>query len=318
MRADLSAYADLHALAPSAGDAPASQASFLALFRSRSIYAGALSLVLIVASGAQATFASEAALPGDILYPVKVALAEPVALALSSSGERKAELAARFASRRVDEAAALSTRGELDEETADDLAERFDEHVEVLAKETEALEAHGDIAASLAVRSSLGQELSEKTDPSPGPAAADSARLAIAAEEPSEPEDVAVRFKARIHERARVFAIARESLADPIAAEPAVLADAGTRFAAMRAESEPGESGPSARLSFTATLGADAATLLAANATTTATSTATTTASSTDETDMLDGEERRAFPAARFFAPFWEPDAEDGNPEDGR
>src|SRR5690606_19536950 len=98
------------------------------------------------------------------------------------SGERKAELAARYASRRVDEAAALSLRGELDEETADMLADRFDGHIATLAQETEELEAEGETAVPRAVRASLEQELAGKAEAFASEDAGDGAAvLAVAA-----------------------------------------------------------------------------------------------------------------------------------------
>lgn len=303
MRAALSAYADLHA-APSAPARPGPGFSLVDLFRSRRVYAGALSLVLVVAASTQATFASEKALPGDILYSVKVAFAEPVALALSVSDERKAELAAQYATRRVDEAAALSVRGDLDEETAEELAVRFDEHVAVLARETEELEEGGDAAVSLAVRSSLERELTEKTDALAPPEEEDSTgmrtaafSMAVAAE-----DDIPARFKARIHERTRALAITRDRLADAVAVEPGALADSA---ASAIADSRPQEGADEARLFLAAEPAVSATLMLAEEAP------ATTTATTTD-TDALEGEEdvleatRVESPAVRLFSPFFE------------
>src|SRR5690606_26195579 len=100
MRAALSAYADMHTVP---ARMKARSRSPLFAFNLRAAYTGAFALLLIIATGAQATFASERALPGDVLYPVKVGVSEPLALALAGSAERKADLAAAFATRRIDE-----------------------------------------------------------------------------------------------------------------------------------------------------------------------------------------------------------------------
>ena len=87
MRADLSAYADLHTV-PEAASAPASSVLSALLSRTRRFYAGALAALLIVLGGTQASLAAEGALPGDVLYPIKVAVNEPLALTLSFAPER--------------------------------------------------------------------------------------------------------------------------------------------------------------------------------------------------------------------------------------
>lgn len=157
MRTELSAYADMHAVTTAA---PVSRvrSSFMWV-RTRSLYASALALVLIIATGTQATLASEKAIPGDALYGVKVAVAEPVAFALAATPERKAVLAADFATRRIDEAAALQVRGKLDERTADALAARFDAHVSAAVLEVEEMEADGDVTGSRTVQMQLEEKI---------------------------------------------------------------------------------------------------------------------------------------------------------------
>ncbi|MES2668332.1 MAG: DUF5667 domain-containing protein [Patescibacteria group bacterium] len=293
MRLALSSYADLHAL-PERVPA-ASSYGFTSLFaRTRSLYAGALATVLIIAGGTQASLASEGAVPGDVLYPVKVALAEPIAMTLAISSEQKAELSARFASRRVDEAAALSHEGKLDEETAEDLAVRFDTHVDALAKETEELEANGDIAVSLAVRTDLEQKVSDKADDIVIASASLSADAALLSDQA--PED---RFSARIHEKSRTLATTRARLDSALALDSEATLDGAVDLAVLRdGETDPAETGdtPSSALFF-AKDPSDAI----LSATLAATSTATTSAEAEAEEPS---EEPAPSPAARFLAPF--------------
>lgn len=70
----------------------------------------AIGLAVVLMGGTTAAYASEAALPGDPLYPVKRSL-EAARLALSLTEEGDANLAAAFADRRLDEIESLSAVG---------------------------------------------------------------------------------------------------------------------------------------------------------------------------------------------------------------
>ncbi len=249
IRADLSAFADLHAV-----EAPVieQRSSLSGLFaRSRSMYAGALMLTLVVAGGTQASLAAEGAVPGDLLYPIKVSVNEPVAFVLSMSPVRKAELSARFASNRVDEAAKLAARDELDTERADELATRFDTHVDTLAKETVALESKGELGVSLAVRADLSQKVAERTEE-----IANERVAAVAAPAAKESE---ARFSQRVAMKSKVLATTRERL------NAALATDASATLAAADEDAS--------RLLFTTlSLGTTSATSTMATSTATSTS----------------------------------------------
>ena len=85
-------------------------------------------LVLFVFAGTSTVSAAQGALPGDLLYPVKVSVNEKVEVALAPTPAAKAEVQVRLAERRVDEARELSVRGRLDEKTAKILTDDFDKH----------------------------------------------------------------------------------------------------------------------------------------------------------------------------------------------
>lgn len=276
MRAVLSSYADLHA-GPVA--VPARSFSFSYSFlRSRSLYASAFALVLIVATGAQATSASERALPGDILYPVKVSVAEPVKLALSISSERKAALSAEFASRRVNEAATLSVRGELDEETASELASRFEEHVDTFAKESEALESGGSFAASLAVRESFEHDLSEQVEAfEVAEIATDDVAGAVRL------SDAASTFTTRIFLKTQALALMNDHMGDALAVAPAEDVKP-VSLAVLRKTAVDVQAVSGARLKTDEAVAGDVMLTFAASMMvgTTSTSTATSTATTSD------------------------------------
>ena len=85
-------------------------------------------LVLFVFAGTGTVSAAQGALPGDLLYPVKVSVNEKVEVALAPTPAAKAEVQVRLAERRVDEARELSVRGRLDEKPAKILTDDFDKH----------------------------------------------------------------------------------------------------------------------------------------------------------------------------------------------
>ncbi len=297
MRADISAYADLHTLTDSVQRLPVrSPFSFVSfMIPARSLYAGALVLVLMVAGGTQASLASVGSIPGDILYPIKVAVSEPLAFVLTPSTKGKATLAAEFASRRVDEAAALSSVGKLDEATAENLAIRFDAHVDVLAKETDTLEAKGEIATSLAVRTDLEQKLAARVEEFAVSAAPEeSARLAasIAFE-----ESTTDRFTARVSEKSKTLATTRERLETALALDVQAELKEGVSLAAIRSNEVSQGDVKSTGLFFAKVGSGDMTNLVA-------TTTATTTKSATTTDENLLKVESTDSAASRFFAPF--------------
>lgn len=217
MRVALSAYADMHVL-PAHVPQKMFSGNLFWMFKNRSTYAGLAALVLVVATGTQATLASEKTIPGDILYSVKVSVAEPVALALTAPGEEKAELATKFASRRVNEASTLSAQGKLDEKTAIKLAASFDTHVDVISKEAATLEANGDVAEALEVRTDIEKDLSESA-----------AAFTIAhTEEPSSDVETTNAFTAHIAAKTMLLAIEREELASALGVQVASTTAIGT------------------------------------------------------------------------------------------
>lgn len=283
MRADLSSYADLYSMEASPSE-PVRSPYFGFFARTRSLYAGAFALLLMVAGGTQASLAAENTKPGDLLYPIKVAISEPIAFTLALSSEQKASLAARFASRRVEEAAALSSEGKLDQATAGDLATRFDAQVDLLAKETTALEAKGEIAVSLAVRTDLEQTLTERVESFSVREASEedvlSAKVAV-------DDSAANQFADRVFEKSRTLATTRERLESVLST---TVAKESVDLALLRKDESA-----DVVASMSSTL------FSAQPVSVSASSTATTTATTTPETE----EEPVGAPSSRFFAPFF-------------
>lgn len=118
-----------------------------------------MTLVIIVALlfGGGTSFAAEGALPGDILYPIKIHVNENIQELAAVSDEAEAKVQAKLAERRLEEAEKLASRGKLTAETNAELKVRFGEHAEKSKKHREKVE-DVDIAASISsdAEASLG------------------------------------------------------------------------------------------------------------------------------------------------------------------
>ena len=161
MRSELSAYADLHSM-PSVEAIPFNSLAFLGniFAHSRVLVAGTLAFVLVITGSSATALAAEKAVPGDVLYGVKVLVNEPVAEVFAGAGAGRARHHAKLAVRRVEEAEVLDARGALTSERAAELAERFVQEAEKAETEVAHLESRGDVSASLAIRTELASDLS--------------------------------------------------------------------------------------------------------------------------------------------------------------
>lgn len=149
MRAELSAYADLHAVSPR-----------VALQRSPFSYWAPLSrvftvLLLMVGVVGGSAYASSDALPGDPLYAVKLRIAEPVQTALIPTKEGKASWHAVLAERRLEEATKLAVAGKLDASIEGTITENFALQVERSLAVSDEIREGGNAEVALMVRSDL-------------------------------------------------------------------------------------------------------------------------------------------------------------------
>lgn len=115
-------------------------------------------LILAVVGGGTA-YAAESAVPGDLLYAVKVAVTEPLRGSLAISLEAKASWHAESAVRRMQEAETLTARGTFTSEAAVELEENLDAHVAQVNAITDIIDEKDPVlAASISARlaSSLG------------------------------------------------------------------------------------------------------------------------------------------------------------------
>jgi hypothetical protein len=125
MLSRLHAYADYHKMKPAAPVA----SSWIHFFSVHRYSYGTLA-ILIVLSTSSVSFAAEKALPGDILYPIKVNINESVRSAFTVNPEAKAKWESDKIFRRVEEAETLAAQGKFDEASLLEVENLIDAHFE--------------------------------------------------------------------------------------------------------------------------------------------------------------------------------------------
>lgn len=90
----------------------------------------ALVAVFILISTVGTSFAAERAVPGDLLYPIKVSVNEPVVGLLATDPVSKASWEVKKAERRLVEAQALASEGKLTEDKRVEIENRFNQYSE--------------------------------------------------------------------------------------------------------------------------------------------------------------------------------------------
>ena len=123
MRRTLHSYMEMKPLRTSAS---APVMTFGWLFTMRPV--AAVLVLAVFVSSAGVSYASENALPGDVLYPIKIRVNEPVKGALAVSASAKTAWAMDVAGERVKEAATLAAEGRLNSKTQDELQVDFERH----------------------------------------------------------------------------------------------------------------------------------------------------------------------------------------------
>jgi len=111
----------------------------------------AVLLILAVLVGGGVSVAAEKALPGDILYPVKVDINEKVRGWLSVSEESKANWEVKRAERRLEEAETLAGEGSLDVEAREKIEANFEAHSDRVKKRIEKFESKENFNAAVDV-----------------------------------------------------------------------------------------------------------------------------------------------------------------------
>lgn len=133
-----------------------------------------LIIALIFAIGGGTSIAAEQSLPGDLLYPVKVHVNEPVRGAIAISDNDQAAWDAALANRRLEEAETLAAKGNLSTSTQAEIASSLNAHIDsfnqVVKQITEkqghdnAASAEADLEATLSAHSQVLKALATKPE----------------------------------------------------------------------------------------------------------------------------------------------------------
>ncbi len=110
--------------------------------------------VLLIGTGASASFAAENSVPGDLLYPVKIHVNEVLMERLAVSSEDQARLQAKRAIRRLKEAESLAAAKRLDAESTATLQQAFGTHARNVRRSIALMAAAQDASTA----STLGNE----------------------------------------------------------------------------------------------------------------------------------------------------------------
>lgn len=152
MRSVLHAYMAMKPL-PSHGAqmSPLSGWSIERVFASRAVAASLI--IAVFASSAGISYAAEGALPGDLLYPVKTHVNEPVRGAFAVSPSAKTAWAMSVASERIKEATMLAAEGRLNSEHQQELQANFESHARKASENISAqASASPEASAEIGVR----------------------------------------------------------------------------------------------------------------------------------------------------------------------
>jgi hypothetical protein len=136
-------------------------------------------VLLLLVTGGGATFAAEGALPGDLLYPMKIYVNESVQGVLKVGDARKAKWEAEKTVRRLEEAESLATEGRLSTTTIEAIKVHVEESVsefhviverarerETSEEEKEEIEhVHADFDATLDTHAQILSTMGESAMP---------------------------------------------------------------------------------------------------------------------------------------------------------
>jgi hypothetical protein len=122
----------------------------------------AIIIAIILAGGASIT--ANNALPGDMLYGVKVGVNENVEKAFSLSAEAKARTAEKHAEERLEEAEKLSAEGKLTADVKADLVTKFNAQAETLRQHLADLSADGKATVAAEIHSDFDHRMNTRIE----------------------------------------------------------------------------------------------------------------------------------------------------------
>jgi hypothetical protein len=116
--------------------------------------------VIVLVVGGGVSYAAEGALPGQVLYKVKVYINEPVMGRLAVTQRSRIDHEQRLAERRLEEAEGLAIQGKLNSTINQEIEIAFEQHANNVAKELAAMRDASDSSAALDESSQFESTLS--------------------------------------------------------------------------------------------------------------------------------------------------------------
>ena len=159
MREELGAFADFHAVrvvedVRSIEEVQSNSVFTLFTNTHLRIMKATLLIALLIGTGGT-SFAAQGAVPGDLLYPVKVHVNENVRSTFAFGADAEAKLQAQLLGERLEEAQKLAARGQLEGEVAADVRS----NITAQLQKTVEVNAEADAQTQAAVRTSVTQAL---------------------------------------------------------------------------------------------------------------------------------------------------------------
>ena len=156
---DLKAYAAFHPVREAGQGRFKMQVPFIGpvitLITQPKHFMPALLITFVLLAGGGTSLAAQNAVPGEILYPIKIDVNEKIVSALTVGAEAEASLHAKLAKERLEEAEELAAEGKLSAEFAQALAVNLKEHSDQAEALSAKLEARGDLKTAGNVRSTI-------------------------------------------------------------------------------------------------------------------------------------------------------------------
>jgi len=138
---------------------------FAHIYRTQTILA--VCLVFMLSFGG-AVYASSGAVPGELLYPVKVKIVEPVLDVVNNSQEKKAAWQEEKVVRRIEEARILADQDKLDDKKLAELDKRIkknsEEFVKVVEKEDEGEDLKEALREKIKEEKDIKKEIKKEDD----------------------------------------------------------------------------------------------------------------------------------------------------------
>jgi hypothetical protein len=136
--------------------------------------ATAIAVIVLLVGGSSLTYASENALPGDLLYPVKIHVKEEIEVSFANTPMQKVTIQKERIERRISEVKTLKATGTLTAEKVESVTIAFVDHAKELNQNIDELQSEGNTEAVLNVTSSLLPALVEfQKDSASNPGIAD-------------------------------------------------------------------------------------------------------------------------------------------------